>query len=78
MCGSNSGRGFRRSLIEEEYRIKYKPISSGNKNPNAILEIIQSILGNLLQKYNIKETYVDEDNAWIRILSVAAFAIYLP
>ena len=44
----------------EKYVITAKPSSSGNKTFNTILEIIYSVLGNLLHKYNIKETYVDE------------------
>ena len=42
---------------------------------NAVLEQIHQVLGNLVHKYNITQTYVDKDDPWSGILAVAAFSI---
>ena len=49
---------FRKSLIEIEYGISANPITLMNPTSNAILEQIHQVLGNLVQAYKIKETYV--------------------
>ena len=46
-----------------------------NPTSNKILERIHHILGNLVQTYHIKETYVEEYDPWLGILAVAAFEI---
>ena len=69
------GHDIRKSLIETEYGITYKPSTLGNTMSNAVLELIQQVLGNLLQNYIINQTRVDEDYPWSGILSAAAFAI---
>ena len=53
------GHEFIKSLIETEYRITAKPITLVNPMPNAILERIYQILGNLVRTFNIQQTYVD-------------------
>ena len=40
---------FRKPQIEREYGITYKQRSSGNPTSNALLEIIHSVLGNIVQ-----------------------------
>ena len=42
---------------------------------NAVLERINQVLGNLVQNFNISQTYVDEDDPWMGILATATFAI---
>ena len=42
---------------------------------NATIEIMHQVLGNLVQTYNLHETYVDETNPWMGILVVAAFTV---
>ena len=41
----------------------------------AILEIIHQVLGKLVCTYNIQETYVDDADPWMGILSAAAFVV---
>ena len=62
------GSKFIKPLIEKCHRTIFKPISSDNPNSNSILEIIQSVLGNLLN------TYIDKDDLWLGILAAAVFA----
>ena len=52
-----------------------KPITSGNPTFNAILAPIRQVPGNLGRTYNIKYTYVDEDEPWSDILTAAEFLI---
>ena len=67
------GHDFRKFLVEEEYGIKSKPSSSGNPTSNAILEIINLVLCNLVWKCNIEDTYADKYKSWMGILSSAYF-----
>ena len=70
------GREFRTSLIETEYSITSKPSILGNPTSNAILERIRQVLGNLVQIFNITETYVGKDDPWLVILDAASFATF--
>ena len=49
--------------------------SWSNKTSNFILERIHSILRNILQKFNIQESYLDKDNPWMGILAAVEFTI---
>ena len=62
-------------MIKEEYGIKTKPYPPGNPQSNEIIEIIHKVLKNLLQTYNLHETYADDAEPWMGILSKAAFAL---
>ena len=42
---------------------------------NAVLERIHQVLGNLVQTFNIHQTYVDKNDPWTGILAAAAFVI---
>ena len=42
---------------------------------NAVLEQIQQVLGNLVQTFNIYQTYIDKDDPWLGTLSEAKFEI---
>ena len=54
------GHEFIKSLIEKEYRRTAKPSTSGNPTYDEILERIFQVLGNPVQTFNIRETYVDK------------------
>ena len=55
--------------------ITAKPSTSGNPMSNVILGWIHQVLGNLVQNFNIQQTYVDKNDPWMGILAEAAFAI---
>ena len=42
---------------------------------NELLELIYQVLGNLVQNFNIPQSYVEKDDPWSGILAAAAFAI---
>ena len=52
------GHEFRNYLIETECRITAKPSTLGNPIPDAILEWINPVLGNLVRNFNIGLLYV--------------------
>ena len=69
------GHKFRKSLIEYEYGITAKPITSGDLMSDTILEKIHQVLGNLVRNFNIQQTYVDKSDPWTGILAAAEIAI---
>ena len=70
-------RKFRKSLIEDEYRITAKPSTSGNLMSNAILERIHQVLVNQVRTFNVQQTYVDKNYPRTGILFAAAFTFSL-
>ena len=57
------GHKFRKSLIEMEYRITAKPITSENTMSNEVLERIHQVLGNLVWTFNLStQTNVDKND----------------
>ena len=64
-----------KTLIEEEYFIKYKLDSTNNLQENTIMEIIHQVLGKLVHMHNIQETYVDDADPWMKIIAAAAFVV---
>ena len=43
--------------------------------PNAVLERIRQVLGNLLRIFGICQSYVDKNDLWTEMLAAAAFEI---
>ena len=64
-------------MIEQEYGIKTKPDSPGNPHANKTIERIHQVIENIVQTYNLQETYVDDSDLWVGILSAAAFSIQI-
>ena len=58
-----------------KYGLASKPSTSGNTTFNATMERIHQVLGNLVQNFNITQTYFDKDDSWSCILAAAAFEI---
>ena len=73
--GEFLGHEFKSSLVEQEYGINTEPVSPGNPQANVTIEIIHQVIGDLLQTYNLQETYVDDDDSWMGILASAAFTV---
>ena len=56
------------------YGITAKPSTLVNLMPNAVLERINHVLGNLVRTFNIStQTYVDKNDPWTGILSATEF-----
>ena len=73
--GEFLGHEFKTSLIKNEYGIKTKPDSPGNQQWNEIIERIHHVFGNLVHTYNLQETYVDDADPCVGILTAEAFTV---
>ena len=56
------GHDLRKSLTEIEYRITAKLSTSVNPTSSVTLKRIHQVLGNLVQNFNLPQTYFDEDD----------------
>ena len=70
------GHEFRKYLIETEYGINANPRTLVNPMSNATLERIHQVLINLLQTFNVQQTYIDKNYPWTGILAAAEFPIF--
>ena len=60
---------FKICLIEQYYRLETKPAYSGNPQENTTIERIHQVIGNHICSYNLQETYVDDSDPWMGIIS---------
>lgn len=61
-------------MIDEDYGIKKKPITTRNPQSNSILERIHQTLGNMIRTFEINDIDVDDEDPWAGILSAVMFA----
>ena len=64
-----------KALIEEDYGIPIKPITTRNPQANAILERVHQTIGNIIRTFKINEMVLDDDNPWDGILAATMFAL---
>ena len=69
------GYKFRKYAIEREHGITDNQSLLGNLTSKTILERIHQVVGNIVQHFNIAQTYVYEDCPWLVILAAAVFGI---
>ena len=62
-------------MIEKEYGINTKPVLPGNPQAKQTTERIYQVQGNVLRTYTLHETYVDDADPWIVILSADYFPV---
>ena len=62
-------------MVKREYGIRAQPTTVRNPQANAILERIHQVIGNMVRTFELEDSYVDEDDPWIGILSAVAFAV---
>jgi hypothetical protein len=58
-----------------DYEVKKKPITTRNRQANAIGERVHQTIGNIIRTFELHENYLDEDDPWKGILAATAFAI---
>ena len=64
------------AMIEEDYGITQKGITTRNPQANAIIERIHQTIGNVIRTFQVQEsTYLDEDDPWSGILAATMFAV---
>ena len=64
-----------KTMVEEEYGIKARPITVRNPQANAVLERIHQVLGNIIRTFEMEDRTVDYRDPWTGILSATAFAV---
>ena len=64
-----------KSMIEKDYGIKVRPITTRNPQANAILERVHQTIGNIIRTFKIQQMDLDNENPWEGILSSTMFAI---
>eukprot|EP00957_Ditylum_brightwellii_P122579 9347887-Ditylum_brightwellii.AAC.1 len=63
------------TLVQDEYGIKYKPITTRHPQANSIVERAHQTIGNLLRTFKPGSAELDPEEPWIGILSAVMFAL---
>ena len=64
-----------KSMIEKDYGIKVRPITTRNPQANAILERVHQTIGNIIRTFKVQDMVLDDDNPWDGILAATMFAL---
>ena len=62
-------------MIEKDYGITRRPITTWNPQANSILERAHQTISNILRTYQVNNTKLDLDDPWSGILSAVIFAM---
>jgi transposase InsO family protein len=62
-------------MINRDYGLKKKPITTRNPQANAIIERLHQTLGNMLRTFEVHNAELDESDPWSGILAAVMFAI---
>ena len=60
-------------MLDEEYHIKRKPITTRNPQANAIVERIHQVVGNMIRTHKVQHS--TEENPWAGVLAAVAYAV---
>ena len=61
-------------MLNSDYVIKKKPITTWNPQANGVIEHIHQTIGNILRTFLIKEIQLDNNDPWSGILAATIFA----
>ena len=56
------------TMLQNDYGIKKKPITTRNPQANAIIKRVHQTIGNILRTLHIQESQLDKDDPWGGIL----------
>ena len=62
-------------MIQNEYGIKKKLISTRNPQANSVIERVHQVIGNMLRTFEVQKHELDTDDPWGGILSAIMFAV---
>jgi len=62
-------------MMQNDYGIKKKPITTRNPQANAILEHIHQVIGNMIRTFELQERELEEVAPWKVILAAIMFAL---
>jgi hypothetical protein len=60
-------------MVENDYGLKLKPITTRNPQANAIIERVHQTIGNIIRTFNVQS--MDSDDPWTGMLAAAMFAV---
>jgi len=63
------------TMVQKDYGIKKKPITTRNPQANAIIERIHQVIGNMLRTFELQDIDLDERAPWKGVLSAVMFAL---
>eukprot|EP00957_Ditylum_brightwellii_P157114 11957984-Ditylum_brightwellii.AAC.1 len=61
-------------MIQRDYGVTKRPITTQNPQANGIVERIHQTIGNMLRTFQEHSTELDEDDPWSGILRAVMFA----
>ena len=64
-----------KELIEKDYGILIRPITTRNPQANAILERVHQTIGNIIRTFKVNKMVLDDENPWNGILATTMFAL---
>ena len=64
-----------KNMIENDYNIKLKKITTRNPQANAVLERAHQTIGNIIRTYDLSASALSEIEAWNGILASTLFAM---
>ena len=67
-CGNKFLVEFK-TMIQANYGIKVKLITSRNPQANSILERVRQTIGNITRAFKVQDMVLDDENTWDRILA---------
>ena len=63
-------------MVEKDYGIKRKPITTRNPQANSIIERIHQTIGNMIRSFQIGQIEIDEDDPFSGVLAATMFATH--
>jgi hypothetical protein len=63
------------TMVEDDYGIKKKPITTRNPQANSIIERIHQTSGNIIRTFELHDSDMSAKDSWNGILSAAMFAL---
>ena len=62
-------------MIQANYGITVKLITSRNPQANSILERVHQTIGNIIRTFKVQDMVLDDENPWDGILASTMFAL---
>ena len=63
-------------MVQHDYGVKRKPITTRNPQANSIIERVHQTIGNIIRTFEMnKKTDIDEEDPWSGVLTATMFAI---
>ena len=64
-----------KAIIQADYSIAVKPITSRHQHANFILERVHQTIGNIIRTFKVQDIVLDNENPWDGILASTMFTL---